>query len=296
MTRNEFAICMGVLEAAYPRTGKLNQQQLDVWFDNLSDLTVEQLRTAVRTAIRQGDDWPSVAKLRNYSGADGIPAKDRPLVAWNAVVDARDKLTEHHSVYFDDPVVNAVIRQLGGWQELMNTPANEMRWLQKDFCAAYTALSAVALRDEQTARLPGVQGMSRSAKDRRGNTVTWQEVVDVHCLTGPCPANKAITMRRELLQPSRTATTEQSLIAERETLACKLSFSVSTRDSLDTKSAEQRPELTTRIEQLTKKIADLDLQIEEAAERRYGMLDKLIEQSTSLRDEVLDSTESDPAG
>lgn len=296
MTRTDFAACMAVLEAGYPRTGKLNQQQLDVWFDNLSDMTVEQLRNAVTVAIRQGDDWPTVAKLRRYSGADGIPAKDRPLVAWNAVSDALAKLGEHHSPYFDDPVVNAVLRQLGGWPELTNTPANEMKWLQKDFCAAYMALSGVALRDEQTSRLPGATWGLQSEKDRHGNTVIWRELVDVHCLTGPCMASESITKRLELLEPPKTETTRQSLVAGRDVLASKLSWSVRMRDSPDTKSAEQRVDLDTRIEQLNEQIADLDGQIEESAERRYDMLDRLIEQSTARRDDILDSTDDDPAG
>jgi hypothetical protein len=296
MTRTDFAACMAVLEAGYPRTGKLNQQQLDVWFDNLSDLTVEQLRNAVTVAIRQGDDWPTISKLRKYSGADGIPAKDRPLVAWYAVINALAKLEAHHSPCFDDPVVNAVLRQLGGWPELTNTPANEMNWLQKDFCAAYIALSGVALRDEQISRLPGVPGMSRREKDRQGNTITLQEVVDVHCLTGPCTANEAITKRIELLPPPKTETTEQSLVAERDVLANKLSLTVHRLDSTDTMSTEQREDLATRIEQLTEKIAELDRQIEESAERRYDWLDRLIEQSTAGRDDMLDSTGDDPAG
>lgn len=296
MTRKDFAACMAVLEAGYPRTGKLNPKQLDVWFDNLSDLTVEQLRKAVTTAIRQGDDWPTISKLRRYSGADGIPAKDRPLLAWNAVTGALAELQAHHSPYFDDPVVNAVLRQLGGWPELTNTPANEMKWLQKDFCAAYIALSGVALLEEQTSRLPGTTCGLRSEKDRHGNTVTLQDVVDVHCLTGPCTASEAITRRIELLGRPEIETTRQSLVAERDVLANKLSFLIRKRDSPDTKSAEQRADLETRIEQLTEKIADLDGQIEESAERRYDTLDRLIEQSTARQDDMLDSTDDDPAG
>ena len=228
MTRQEFAACMGVLEAAYPRTGKLSPQQLVVWFDNLSDLTVDQLRRAVTVAVREGDDWPTISKLRRYSGADGIPSKDRPLLAWNAVREAISKLNRCNSVNFDDPVVNAVIRQLGGWPELTYTPSKEMQWLERRFCETYSALSSVALSDEQTSRLPG---MSRSAEDRHGKTITWQEVVDVHCLTGPCTASKSIAKRFELLEPPKTETTRQSPELEREDLARQQARFVRLRDS-----------------------------------------------------------------
>ena len=61
MNRSDFYKAMAVLEAG---TGKgLKESQVDVWFECLSDLTVEQLQRGIVEYLRNGDDWPSIAKL-----------------------------------------------------------------------------------------------------------------------------------------------------------------------------------------------------------------------------------------
>lgn len=58
----------------------------------------------------------SVAELREFCGvASGrINVKDRPLLAWQAVLEAISKVGAYVSPDFDDSVINATIRQLGG--------------------------------------------------------------------------------------------------------------------------------------------------------------------------------------
>lgn len=304
MTKQEFAVCMGVLESAFPRTGKLNPQQAAVWFSNLEDLTVEQLRNAVTVAIRQGDDWPTISKLRRYSGADGIPAKDRPLVAWNAVQEARIRLSEYDSPDFSDATVNAVIRQLGGWPHVCDTPLDKLHFLRNDFCAAYSALCNVQLANEQTARLPGVPGLParfRRVKDRDGNHVTIDEWADVRCLTEPGTAAEPITKRLEVrrMEPPKIETTKQSPEAERYNLALRRGWYAKDMGA-DGKSAEQVAELKTKIVQADERIAELDVLIAEATERRFDWIDRLRETAHSARQALaasmkVDETDDDSA-
>ena len=67
MTREEFYAAMVALEAG---TGKsLKESQVDIWFDCLSDLTAEQLHSAVVRYLREGDDWPSISNILKLAGS-----------------------------------------------------------------------------------------------------------------------------------------------------------------------------------------------------------------------------------
>jgi hypothetical protein len=227
MTRQEFAVCMAVLEAAYPRTGKLSQQQLVVWFDNLSDLTVEQLRHAVTVAVREGDDWPTISKLRRYSGADGIESKDQPLAAWQAVREAIRKVGGYESPCFDDPVIHTVIRELGGWPLVCDTPSSEMHWLEKRFCAAYSALCNAKLREDQTRRLHGLCEISNG---REGYLNEPIHVAHVRCLTGTGGDEEFVTRRLEQSIPPQT---QEPKRPDASTEKLSISLSLDTSGELD---------------------------------------------------------------
>lgn len=238
MTREEFARCMAVLEASYPRTAKLSQQQLVVWFDNLSDLTGNQLRHAVATAVREGDDWPTISKLRRYADSTGINSKDRPLAAWQAVRASISKVGGYESPHFDDPVVNAVIRELGGWPAVCETPSSEMHWLEKRFCATYAALFNAKLPDDQRKRLPGITEISNSREGYRSATV---QVVEVHCLTGDSEAQNFITRREE--QPVQPES-ETAKLANKSTEKLSIAMSLDESDECDTSDVASKQAAT----------------------------------------------------
>jgi hypothetical protein len=235
MIREEFAHCMAVLEAAYPRTAKLNRQQLDVWFDSLSDLTDDQLRHAVATAVRDGDDWPTISKLRRYSDSTGIDSKNRPLAAWQAVREAIPKVGAYMSPCFDDPVVNAVIRQLGGWPVVCETLTTEMKWLEKDFCKTYSALCNAKLGDDLTGRLHGLSEISNARKGYLDEPI---HVAHVRCLTGNSNADKFITWIAE--SPSKPVSDTAKLEnASAETLSLAMSLDESDQTSASDDASKQ---------------------------------------------------------
>ncbi|MCX7418727.1 MAG: DUF6475 domain-containing protein [Planctomycetia bacterium] len=124
----------------------------------MSDLDINPVKRGVMAAIRECQFMPSVHELRKLAGAadSRIDAKDRPLLAWQATRGAFSKVGAYDSPEFDDAVINATIRELGGWLLLCDTPSDEMHWLEKRFCAIYSALCSVKLPTDQTKRLAGI--------------------------------------------------------------------------------------------------------------------------------------------
>jgi hypothetical protein len=104
----------------------------------LSDLSIEAIQTAVQMALRSCKFMPTGAELRELAG--DVSPKERAAVALG-VVDLAIKTDGYYrSVNFDDPLVNATIRSLGGWEHA-STLEGEFainQW-RRDFKDTYVA-------------------------------------------------------------------------------------------------------------------------------------------------------------
>lgn len=134
-------------------------QQMRVWYEMLADLTDQQLYQAVTLYCRNGaDDWPSVAKLRRMLGhIDGaaLDPKTRAIKCWDAVFAAIASVGSYQSVNFDDPIANATIRGLGGWEWLCEQLSDDMKWVRMRFVEIYEAFSRTGISADAARPLIG---------------------------------------------------------------------------------------------------------------------------------------------
>ena len=123
----------------------------------LGDLPIEAIEKAVKTALGACKFMPKPAELRELAG--GMTAETRAVIAWGAVKKAVHAVSIYGSVDFDDPVVNATVRNLGGWVSLCNSDAAEFdTWIRKRFEDVYVRLYKLDLHPDQTRHLPGLHG------------------------------------------------------------------------------------------------------------------------------------------
>lgn len=133
MSPSEFAVAITTLFEGLgkplppPRT-------LDVWSKLLIHLDAAALRGAVEKFLRSGDDWPNAGKLLKLVDAGPSP-EDRARVAYQALRRAIERIGWYGSCTFDDPLVNVVVRDLGGWQAMVDLPDDQ--WTEKRFCESY---------------------------------------------------------------------------------------------------------------------------------------------------------------
>lgn len=121
----------------------------------LRDLPLAAVQEAVGKAMATARFMPTPRDLRDLAGVMGVD--QRALVAWNAVKRAIRAVGSYRSVDFDDPVVNATVRTLGGWLRLCGTDSDEMdRFVAKDFQRVYRELSSLKPHQDLTRYLPGV--------------------------------------------------------------------------------------------------------------------------------------------
>lgn len=142
----------------------------------LNDLAVPDILLAVDRALRECKFMPSVYELRQLAGT--MPTESRAVLAWGCVRDSIGRVGGYASVDFDDPIVNAAIRELGGWVKLCDTPAEELdRFIRPRFERTYCVLFQWGVSGESGAPLIGMCDGDNAAKGLLNHVAEPKRVV-----------------------------------------------------------------------------------------------------------------------
>lgn len=166
----------------------------------LGDLSLEAVQGAVALAIRESDHLPRPAELRRLTG-EQTKAEDRAIAAWGDVLKAIP-LGAYKHLDFADKLVNATIRNLGGWPSFLSrfTDAEAEKWARIEFCKAYSSFASSGVNGEAIAPLPGLSEVTISAS---------REIVPAVPVRIQCDANRAAAPR---LLPSGSTSVERLAI------------------------------------------------------------------------------------
>lgn len=158
MTSDEFYTIMSYLEAGSGTGKKATQAQFEVYFDILGALPYGVVKQAARQALAESEypTIPPVGALLRLAGGATISTDNRALVAYAAAARAARRLSAYRSLSFDDPLVNATIRALGGWERFCDWPTADVHWRQRDFERHYAALTQAGIAGELAAPLVGI--------------------------------------------------------------------------------------------------------------------------------------------
>lgn len=110
-----------------------------VWYRAMEPYAIEAIERAFDAHARDpraGSFMPKPADLiRLLDGSHD----DRAAIAWSKVYGAICAHGSYATVVFDDGAIHAAIVDLGGWVEVCAVTMEELPFLQRRFCAAYTA-------------------------------------------------------------------------------------------------------------------------------------------------------------
>lgn len=104
----------------------------------MEDLTEAEMAKAAKAALGTCKFMPSAAELLAFAGHAPRDLTAEATMAWDAVRNAMDKLDVYGNVDFG-PLINAVVRNLGGWLYLCESTLPELEWRRKDFERVYRA-------------------------------------------------------------------------------------------------------------------------------------------------------------
>lgn len=113
-----------------------------LWWKALERFDIEQVEKAFAKAVQNpegGHFMPKPADLiRELEGT----RTDRAREAWGRAFDAMQRVGAYQSVVFDDPVIHAVIEDLGGWTKACRSDMSELSYFEHRFCEAYRAYAS----------------------------------------------------------------------------------------------------------------------------------------------------------
>lgn len=135
-TKQAFVTSLAVLAGAFNR--ELSAPAVEGYWIALGELEESDFKTAVSRALRECKFMPAPMELLAFAGKAKNTTAD-VAEAWQAVRAAIDRNDYTDSVDFG-PLVNAVVRNIGGWQYLcdLKIPALDV-WARKKFEEIYLA-------------------------------------------------------------------------------------------------------------------------------------------------------------
>lgn len=139
MTRREkFGTALAVIAAAFNR--EMIDAGIEGYWIALQCLTDEELAVATKRSLAECKFMPAPAELLTLAGR-GHSIDADAAEAWEAVRRAVDEHDYTASVDFG-PLVNAVVRNLGGWDRLCRLDLEALNvWARKEFERIYAAFS-----------------------------------------------------------------------------------------------------------------------------------------------------------
>lgn len=134
MTRQEFAARFAALTEVF-RPKALGDYAVEAYYATLRELTADEWSHVVMAAMKTCKFMPAPAELLEFAGK-GDDTERMAAFAWEAVRGAIRQHDSYASVDFG-PVVNAVVRNMGGWIRLCDMTRDEATWKRKDFERLY---------------------------------------------------------------------------------------------------------------------------------------------------------------
>lgn len=151
--KKEFGIVISALFESYGQEAT-SPRLLGYWM-GLGDLVLDDVKKAVTKAIRASERLPTPVELRRFAGE--LAPEDRAQAAWGDVLRAIPCGPYKH-VDFEDSVINAAIRMLGGWPTFVSrfSGAESEKWARLEFLKTYQSLADYGVTGEAAAALPGL--------------------------------------------------------------------------------------------------------------------------------------------
>lgn len=121
---------------------------MSMWIDAIGDLEIPVVVTAIRRFNAECRDYPTPARLRSFATTGAaLGDNQRADVAWGHVLKTIRRVGAYESVDFDDKIINAAVRQIGGWRRVCDVETDKVEWMRKEFIGAYEAIARSGVGD-----------------------------------------------------------------------------------------------------------------------------------------------------
>ncbi len=160
------AAAVAVLCEAFRQKG--TEATVEAYRIGLEGISPDALKIALGAAIRGSRFMPSPAELRELAGE--VTGKDRAVLAFTALDAAVLRHGYYHSVDFDDPLLNATVNALGGWEKVCDVSIKEWdSFFRNRFIDVYQAYAKRGVTADQAAPCIGFYDRSNGFNGYQSN-------------------------------------------------------------------------------------------------------------------------------
>lgn len=156
MQRADFEAFRKMMVLVAEQYGKpMSADLVRFYFDGLAHLPIESLREALSLHVRNPDIGQFMPKVADIIRAIEGTNADAALQAWAKVSEAVQRVGSYATVAFDDPVIHAVLADMGGWVRLCSGTMKEWDFKANEFVNRYRGYKQKTLPADYPKRLPG---------------------------------------------------------------------------------------------------------------------------------------------
>jgi len=112
---------------------------MELYWRALESFDFEVVKTALEAHVSNSDSgqfMPKPADVMRYVQGS---SQTQGLLAWSKVMQAVKSVGLYQSIVFDDPLIHAVIEDMGGWINLCMTPTKDAPFRANEFEKRYAA-------------------------------------------------------------------------------------------------------------------------------------------------------------
>jgi hypothetical protein len=120
----------------------------------MRDLSLFVCQQAVYRAMGESKRLPLPAELREFAG---VPNPEQKAIAAWGDAERASRLGSYKHIDFEDKLINAVIRHLGGWPMFLSRwTGSEEKWLRMEFVKVYRNFQSTGVNGDACRALPGL--------------------------------------------------------------------------------------------------------------------------------------------
>lgn len=131
----QFAVLITGIGEMYDKS--FNPFLLELYWNVLKSYSFEEVKNGVNRYLANADVGMFFPKPADIIAVIEGDSKTQALLAWTKVMSAIKMVGMYNSIVFDDALIHAVIRDMGGWQKLCITKNNDFPFVGNEFQNRY---------------------------------------------------------------------------------------------------------------------------------------------------------------
>ena len=142
----------------------LSDFAIGVWWEAMKPYDLGAVRDAMNRHAVNPDNGQFLPKPADVVKLIGGGTQDAALVAWAKVTNALRVVGRYKSVAFDDPLIHAVVSDMGGWIPLGDVKEDELPFRGKEFENRYRGYRLRSAVPPYPAKLLGIMDRENASR------------------------------------------------------------------------------------------------------------------------------------